>query len=257
MAEPITTIIVDDESPARDAIRRRLMNDADVHLLGEAASGPEAVDLLRALKPDLVFMDIQMPGLDGFQVIERVAPLHQPLVVFVTASDRYALRAFETHAIDYLLKPFTAERFDSALDRVRLEIAKSAPEKNELRMPQTQPSAIRLKPDATGAYPVRLAVKRDQRISLIRTRDINWIESSANYACLHVDSESYVVRMTMNELERQLDPQKFARIHRSSIVQIDRIKDIVPVWHGDFDVTLRDGTVLRLTRNYRTRLLPD
>jgi two-component system LytT family response regulator len=255
---PITAFIVDDEALAREAIRLRLKNEADIEVIGEADDGPSAVKHIDELRPDLLFLDVQMPEMNGFDVIERIAPSHLPIVVFVTAYDQYALRAFETHALDYLLKPFTAKRFETALDRARLEVAKSGDAETHRqllsllreRAPAQAPVAENPK-----QYLTRLTVKHDHRITLVRVEDIDWIESSANYACLHLGSSTYVVRMTMSELERRLDPARFARIHRSSIVQIDRIKEIVPAWHGDFDLTLRDGTLLRLTRNYRSRLL--
>jgi two-component system, LytTR family, response regulator len=258
---PIRTFIVDDEMLAREAIRLRLAGEADFEVIGEAADGPDAVRQMTKLHPDLVFLDVQMPEMNGFEVIERVAPLHLPIVVFVTAYDQYALRAFESHALDYLLKPFTASRFGAALDRARLEVAKAGDEESQRRLLALLNDRVRNRdqaadPGGSRSYLTRLTVKHEQRIKLVKTEDIDWIESSANYACLHLGAATYVVRMTMSELERRLDPAQFARIHRSTIVQIDRIKEIVPAWHGDFDLTLMDGTVLRLTRNYRARLLP-
>jgi len=258
---PIKAVIVDDEALARDAIRLRLKGEPDIEVVGEAADGADAVDLLRKIHPDLLFLDVQMPVMDGFEVIEHVPSEHLPIVVFVTAYDQYALKAFETHALDYLLKPFTASRFHAAIDRARLEVAKSGDRGTHQRLVELLEERRRARarpPDRNGAaqgYLTRLAVKRNQRIALVGAADIDWIESSGNYAHLHANSASYVVRMTMGELERRLDPARFARIHRSTIVQIDRIQDIIAAWHGDFDVTLRDGTVLRLSRNYRDRVL--
>jgi two-component system LytT family response regulator len=247
--------IVDDESLAREAIRLRLSNERDIEVIGEAEDGPDAVRQIRACKPDLLFLDVQMPEMSGFEVIEQVAETHLPIVVFVTAYDKYALRAFETHALDYLLKPFTAKRFGSALDRARLAIANGGDEDTRRQLLAMLRDRSGTNPAPPAQYLTRLTVKHDHRIALIKIEDIDWIESSANYACLHLGSSTWVVRMTMSELERRLDPARFARIHRSSIVQIDRIREIVPAWHGDFDLTLRGGTVLRLTRNYRSRLL--
>jgi two-component system LytT family response regulator len=258
---PIKAVIVDDEALARDAIRLRLKGEPDIEVVGEAADGADAVDLLRKIHPDLLFLDVQMPVMDGFEVIEHVPSEHLPIVVFVTAYDQYALKAFETHALDYLLKPFTASRFHAAIDRARLEVAKSGDRGTHQRLVELleERRRARARPadrDGNGqGYLTRLAVKRNQRIALVGAADIDWIESSGNYAHLHAHGASYVVRMTMGELERRLDPARFARIHRSTIVQIDRIEDIIAAWHGDFDVTLRDGTVLRLSRNYRDRVL--
>jgi two-component system LytT family response regulator len=262
MAPPIRAVIVDDEALARDAIRLRLKSEPDIEVVGEAADGADAVELIKTLQPDLLFLDVQMPVMDGFEVIEHVSSDHLPIVVFVTAHDRYALKAFETHALDYLLKPFTASRFHAAIDRARLEVAKAGDQETHQRLIQVLDERRRARerrPDqdagAGDAYLARLAVKHNQRIALVRVADIDWIESSANYAHLHTHGRSYVVRMTMGELERRLDPARFVRIHRSTIVQLDRIKEIVAAWHGDFDVTLQDGTVLRLSRNYRDRVL--
>ena len=261
MPLPIKAVIVDDEALAREAIRLRLKGEPDIEVVGEAADGADAVDLLRKIHPDLLFLDVQMPVMDGFEVIEHVPSEHLPIVVFVTAYDQYALKAFETHALDYLLKPFTASRFHAAIDRARLEVAKSGDRGTHQRLVELleERRRARARPaerDGGGqGYLTRLAVKRNQRIALVGVADIDWIESSGNYAHLHAHGASNVVRMTMGELERRLDPARFARIHRSTIVQIDRIQDIIAAWHGDFDVTLRDGTVLRLSRNYRDRVL--
>jgi two-component system, LytTR family, response regulator len=258
MAPPIKTVIVDDEALARDAVRLRLQSEPDIEVVGEAADGADAVELVKALQPDLLFLDVQMPVMDGFEVVEKVSSEHLPIVVFVTAHDRYALKAFETHALDYLLKPFTASRFRDAIDRARLEVARAGDHETHQRLIELLDERRRGRGhDGQGSdgYLARLAVKHNERIVLVKVDDIDWIESSANYAHLHSRGASYVVRMTMADLERRLDPDRFARIHRSTIVQMDRILEIVPAWHGDFDVTLQDGTVLRLTRNYRERVL--
>ena len=255
MVPPIRAVIVDDEVLARDAIRLRLKNEPDIEVVGEAADGGDAVELLRTLRPDLVFLDVQMPVMDGFEVVEKVAHEHLPIVVFVTAHDRYALKAFETHALDYLLKPFTSARFHEAIDRARLEVARAGDHETHQRLIELLEERRRARQRDDEPYLTRLAVKHNQRMLLVKIADIDWIESSGNYAHLHTGDANYVVRMTMAELERRLDPARFARIHRSTIVQVDRIADIIAAWHGDFDVTLRDGTVLRLTRNYRDRVL--
>jgi two-component system, LytTR family, response regulator len=262
MAPTITAVIVDDEALARDAIRLRLQNEPDIEVVGEAKDGADAVELICSLHPDLVFLDIQMPAMDGFEVVEKVGSDHLPIVVFVTAHDQYALKAFETHALDYLLKPFTASRFQAAVARARLEVARAGDHETHQRLIDLLDERPRVRERRSGpesgtgeAYLTRLAVKHNERIVLLKTADVDWIESCANYVHLHTHGKSYVVRMTMGELERRLDPAQFARIHRSTIVQIDRIAEIVAAWHGDFDVTLNDGTVLRLTRNYRDRVL--
>lgn len=260
MSLPITALIVDDEPLARDAIRMRLQREPDIEIVGEASNGFDAVKLIETAKPDIVFLDVKMPELDGFELIDRVSGVHLPIVVFVTAHDRFAIRAFETHALDYLLKPFTVERFASALNRARLAVAKAGDDQTHQRLiallDRERPASRPRGRSTTGDNPylVRLAVRRNQRITLVRVDDVEWIESSANYARLHVRHDSHMVRMTMSELEQRLDPGRFARIHRSTIVRIDCVKEIVPELHGDFTLTLNDGTTLRLSRNYRARL---
>jgi two-component system LytT family response regulator len=201
--------------------------------------------------------------MDGFEVIEQVSSDHLPIVVFVTAHDHYALKAFEAQALDYLLKPFTIGRFQTALERARIEIARAGELDTHRRLielldarqmtPQTRGNSHAVR----GEGPLlRFAVKHNQRIILVKVDDVDWIESAANYARLHARGSSYLIRMTMSELEKRLDPVRFVRIHRSTIVHLDRIKEITPAWHGDFDVTLRDGTLLRLSRSFRGRLVP-
>jgi two-component system, LytTR family, response regulator len=195
-----------------------------------------------------------MPGMDGFEVLDRVAPTWLPIVVFVTAYDRYALKAFETHALDYLLKPFTRDRFKVALERARAAFANAGD-------PSAQRGLVKLLNDRSGSpaeqgkgYLVRFAVKHHRGMRLVRVRDIDYIQASGNYAEIHAAGGTHLVRMTMQELEQRLDPSMFVRIHRSTIVQIDRIRNIEAASHGDFDLSLQDGTVLRLSRNYRGRL---
>ena len=278
----IRVLVVDDEPLAREGIKVRLEREADMEVVGEAADGPEAVAAITALHPDLVFLDVQMPGMDGFEVVERVAGVHLPVIVFATAYDEYALRAFEVHALDYLLKPVTARRFEEALRRARTEVGRGMERETHRRLvelldawrsaatvsaathalppeppPQQQPPPPA--PQALhggGAYLTRLVVRDGERFLLLRAEEIDWVESAANYVRLHARGTSYLVRATMAELERRLDPSRFTRIHRSTIVNTDRIREIRPEWHGDFDVVLTTGKALRLSRSYRERLLP-
>jgi two-component system LytT family response regulator len=250
----IRTVIIDDEPLARDAIRMRLQDEPDVQVVGEAATSRKAVALIGEAQPDLVFLDVQMPEMDGFEVLDRVASTWLPIVIFVTAHDRYALKAFETHALDYLLKPFTRDRFRAALARARAAFANAAD-------PPAHRGIVSLLNDRSGSpadqakgYLVRFAVKHHRGIRLVRVRDIDYIEARGNYAEIHAAGRIHLVRMTMQELEQRLDPSLFVRIQRSTIVQIDRIREIVSASHGDFDLSLHHGTVLRLSRNYRGRL---
>jgi two-component system LytT family response regulator len=244
-------VIVDDEPLARQGIRLHLRRHLHVSVVGEARDGEEAATLIPELRPDLVFLDVQMPGLDGFEVVEALAHAYLPVIIFVTASDKYALRAFDVHAFDYLLKPFTPERFDDALRRAEDEISSRGAD-------ETRRKLLKLLSEraATSPYLKRFVVRQGERYLLVRSDDVHSFEANGNYVKLCTDAGRYMLRMTMAELERKLDPARFVRIHRSAVVNIERIKEITPAWHGDFEVHLADGQCLRLSRNFRERLLP-
>lgn len=251
---PIRTLIADDEPLARKGIRVRLEPEQDISIIGEAMDGEEAAECIETLKPDLVFLDVRMPGIDGFEVLERVAPVHMPLTIFVTAYDAYAIRAFEVHAVDYLLKPLSEARLNEALQRVRHELLL----RDELEISQTR--LMRLLESVRGTGPEsqfsqRFVVRERDKFLIVAAKDINWFESAANYVELHSGKKVFLVRETMRTLEARLDPNQFARIHRSTIVNISRIKEITREATGDFEVMLADGTKLRMSRNYQSRLL--
>jgi two-component system LytT family response regulator len=258
----IRTLIVDDEPLARQGLRVRLDREPDVEIVGEATDGPAAVEAIVTLRPHLVFLDVQMPGYDGFEVLARIADRHLPRVVFVTAYDRYALRAFVVHALDYLLKPIAHRRLQEALRRARAEVVK-APEPEsadrfrtmlDARLPSPTSSAA--EPNrGVGAYAARITVRAGERYVLLRTADIDWIEASANYVRLHAGDREFQIRTTMADLERRLDPAQFTRIHRSAMVNVDRIVSLAPDFHGDFLVVLKTGLTLKLSRGYRDRLM--
>jgi two-component system LytT family response regulator len=265
MSPVIRTLVVDDEPLARRGLRVRLEREADIEVVGEAEDGQSAVDAILAHRPDLVFLDVQMPGFDGFDVVTRTAGAHLPSIVFVTAYDQYAIRAFGVHALDYLLKPITHRRFQEALQRVRAErdLAAKAESAERLRAlldarvaqaPVQDPGTSGPAPDT--AYATRLTVRDGERFLLLRTHELDWIEAAANYLHLHVGARTYEVRATMQDFERKLDPQQFARIHRSTIVNLDRVATINPDWHGDYAVVLTSGSTLRLSRRYRDRVFP-
>ena len=279
MTHVIRTVLVDDEPLAREGLRVRLGREEDIEIIGEASDGPSAVDTIVELRPDLVFLDVQIPGFDGFDVVSRIASTHLPTIVFVTAFDRYALRAFEVHALDYLLKPIAHRRFQEALRRARHELTRRAPDATHSRDDAESTSdadalsivadrlrrlleereavgAATLRPVSTGPrYAVRFTVRDGERYVLVRVSDVDWAEASANYVRLHVGPKTFQMRTTMSELERQLDPGQFTRIHRSAIVNLDRIREIRPEWHGEYEVALTTGATLRLSRGYRDRLL--
>ena len=244
----VKVLIVDDEPLARERLRQLLAGDERAEIVGECADGKSALNAIRDQAPDVVFMDVQMPELDGFEVVSRIDPGKMPRIVFVTAHDKFALKAFEIHAIDYLLKPFDRERFQVALQRAIEAVSNNAggdmAEKIAALLAEAQPAP----------HPDRIAVKSTGRIVFVRAEEIDWIEAADNYANLHVGVDSHLLRETMSSLEKRLSPAKFIRISRSTIVQIDRIKELQPLFHGDYAVILRDGTKLTLTRNYRDQL---
>ena len=242
-------LIVDDEPIARRHLRVYIEREDDLEIVGEASSGAEAVTEIRQRQPDLVFLDVQMPGLDGFGVIEHLLPGKLPAIVFVTAYDEYAVRAFRVEALDYLLKPFDDVRFAETLERAR----------RHLRRPGLEALTERLeglvRHTSNRQRPLeRLAVKVRGESIVVKTDTIDWIEAQANYARLHCGGKSYLLRRSLTSLEEALDPFQFARIHRAAIVNADRIRRLVPWSHGDMRITLVDGTELSLSRRYRDRL---
>jgi two-component system LytT family response regulator len=245
----IRTLIVDDEPLARARIRALLQGEPDLTVVGECGDGGDAVAVLRAQQPDLVFLDVQMPVLDGFGVVEAIGPERLPALIFVTAHDRYALRAFEVHALDYLLKPFDRERFRQAVARARDRLART-----DREAAGRQLLALLEEVRAARQAPQRLVIKEDGRVFFIRLDDVDWIEAAGNYVRLHVGGAVHLLRETMTALEGRLPGEKFLRIHRSTIVQIDRIRELEPWFHGDYRVQLRDGTALTLSRGYRQKL---
>jgi two-component system LytT family response regulator len=247
--ERIRTLIVDDEPLARDGIRLHLEEHTDVQVIGECGSGEDAVRAIEADKPDLVFLDIQMPGLDGFAVLEAIEESRLPAIVFVTAYDQFALRAFEAHALDYLLKPYDRERFNRALDRVRVQLRGRSTGGVDDRLRGLIASL-----GGRDHFLERLVARTNGRILILRAEDVDWVEAAANYVRVHIGPKQYLVRETMTNLENRLDPDKFLRIHRSIIVRKDRIKELEPLFQGDYSIILVDGTRLTSSRGYRDKI---
>jgi two-component system, LytTR family, response regulator len=245
----IRAFIVDDEPLARDWLRVLLAEEPGVTLVGEAGDGREAVAKLKAVKPDLLFLDVQMPELDGFDVLRALDPDSLPVVVFVTAYDQHALKAFDVHALDYILKPFERDRFRLAMERARELLAPRGGEAATRRLIGLLES-LRAKAGALE----RVAVKTDGVIKLVRLADVDFIEAAGRYVTLHVGKEQHLLRETMNDLEAQLDASVFARVHRSAIVNLDRIKELQTESHGEVTVVLEGGRTLRWSRSYRERL---
>ena len=247
----IRALIVDDEPLAREGIRLLLRGDPQVEVIGEAADGRRAAALIAELRPDLVFLDVQMPVMDGFAVLDDVVGSGLPVVVFATAYDRYAIKAFEVHAIDYLLKPFTRERFTHALDRAKEQVAARGSHEARRRLLELLADRI----EAEGQMR-RFVVKAGDGYALVKASEVTSFQAQGNYVKLTTPSGSHMMRMTMVDVERRLDPKAFARIHRSTVVNIDCIREITPAWRGDFEVLLTDGQRLRMSRHFRDRLLP-
>ena len=241
----ITALIVDDEPLARKRVRRLLQTATDLTIVGEAASGEEALRMIAEEAPQVVFLDVQMPRMDGFEVVRRIPEESRPLIVFVTAYQQYALEAFRAAAVQYLLKPLEREPLRLALTRVR-----------ELLAARSNPSLTTFleRVQQRTTFMQHVAVKSKDRVRLVQVDDIDWFESAGNYARLHVGSERFLLRQTMNGLEQKLDPTRFVRIHRTIIVNLQRIRDTRPASHGDHIVVLQDGTQLQMSRAYRERL---
>ena len=242
----LRVLIVDDEAVARRRIRRLLAHEGGVVVAGECGDGASAVQAIARDAPDVVFLDVQMPELDGFEVVQSLAAVERPGIVVVPAFDRYALRAFDVHAVDYLLKPFTRERFHVALARVR---DRRAPRHGD----QQLPALLRDLRDA-HRYPSRVAVRAGDKYVVVKWAEVDWIEAADNYVSLHVGAREFLLRDTLASIEQQLDPEHFVRIHRSAIVQLDRIVELRPATHGDVQVTLRNGVCLVLSRTWRERI---
>jgi two-component system LytT family response regulator len=252
-------MIVDDEPLARRAIRLLLKNDSEIEIVAEAGSGSDAVKLVAQHSPDLLFLDIQMPGMNGFDVLEKIDAARIPAIVFVTAFDQYALRAFEVHALDYLLKPFDDTRFEKALRQAKTQVEQreinklsrklfAMLEDREAEAGAAEPRAERSK------YLTRLMIKSASRIFFLKVEEIDWIGAEDYYVKLHFGRKSHLLRESMNELEAKLDPEKFLRIHRSSIVNLDRVTELHAHFNGDYVVILHDGTELKLSRSRREQL---
>lgn len=271
---PIRVLIVDDEPLARQTVRVLLREDPDVEVVGECANGRQAVEALQAQPVDLVFLDVQMPGMTGLEVIEAIGPAQMPVIIFTTAYDHYALRAFEVHALDYLLKPFDDDRFEAALGRAKAQVrqrtiselsqrlfslledpAPSRP-RPEGRPADTRPMDSRAADSRSpeGRYLTRIMIKGTGPIVFLKVDEIDWIEAADYYAELHVGGKTHLLRESLKSLEERLDPDLFMRIHRSTIVNLDRVQRLQPDARGDYEVVLRDGTAVRLGRGRKEEL---
>jgi two-component system LytT family response regulator len=246
----IRTLIVDDEPLARAMLRSFLADDAGVEVIGECGDGYTAIEMIESAAPDLVFLDIQMPDLDGFGVLRALAPAAIPNIAFVTAYDQFALQAFDVHAIDYLLKPFDRERFQRTLERAKQQISlQKRKDVNEELLRMLNEQSARSQPLK------RFLVKTGDKSFFVRPEEISWIEAQGNYVALHVGAQSFLLRQTVNTLEKQLDPAKFQRIERSTIVNLDAIREMHPAGRGEYEIVLKEGVALKLSHTYRESFL--
>lgn len=245
----IRTLIVDDEPLARQRLRKLLEADPDIDILGECSDGQQAVIDLEAMHPDLVFLDVQMPVLDGFGVVQALAGTAMPAMIFVTAHDRYALKAFEVHAVDYLLKPFDKVRFAAALAHAKAQIRHGSADTLSKKLEELLQTI-----DARRPAPERMMIKSEGRIYFVRNADVDWVEAAGNYVRLHAGKESHLLRDSLTAVEKKLDPARFVRIHRSIIVNLERIRELQPVFHGDYVIIMQDGTELPVSRGCRDKL---
>lgn len=245
----LTTLIVDDEPLAREGLRMLLAQDPEVSAIHEARDGREAVAAILNARPDLVFLDVQMPEMDGFSVVREVGAQRMPAVVFVTAHDRYAIQAFEINAIDYLLKPVTGERFAQSLERAKARLGSRPPDEASrqiIGLLETMASPRK--------YLKRLAVRSAGKTLFVEVEDVDWIEAAENYVQLHAGRAGHLLHVTMNTLEKSLDPEIFLRIHRSVMVNVKRIRELQPALHGEYVITLQNGVRLQSGRMYNEKL---
>jgi two-component system, LytTR family, response regulator len=252
--EKIRAIIVDDEKPARRRLRELIERHPDIAIVAECSNGAEAAPLIRAMQPDLLLLDVQMPGLDGFGVVDAIGAAQMPATIFVTAYDQYALKAFEVSALDYLLKPFSDERFERSLARVLSFVRANRREELSHRilslLDQIQPK----QPQNTSAPLDCLMIKDGGRVLFLRVEEIDWIEAAGVYVQIHAAGKTWLHRISLSELEAKLDARQFLRIHRSTIVNLQKVRELHPHSHGDFLVVLHDGTELKLSRSYRQKV---
>jgi two-component system LytT family response regulator len=259
MPHTLSTIIVDDESLARRGLKLRLAEMEGVEVLAECRSGREAISAIRELKPDLIFLDIQMPGLNGFDVVHELQSDHMPMIVFVTAYDQYAVKAFDIHAVDYVLKPLDDVRLEEAVTRARNRLTDTAAADQKQRLLEviieltgkSETTIEEMLQSHDAGYADKLIIKDGPDVILLPTRDIEWVDAAGDYMCVHANGETHVMRSTMKDLESQLDPRVFKRIHRSTLVNLERIVKLSSHINGEFFLMLDCGASLKMSRTYR------
>ncbi len=260
----LNAVIVDDESLARKGLKLRLEENPAVSVVGECSNGREALNSIAELRPDLVFLDIQMPGMSGFDVVSKMQQDNMPLVIFVTAYDQYAIEAFQVHAVDYLLKPIDDERLAEAVSRAVDHAEQSGAVTDKQRLMEliisitgkSETSITQLLRDHTGvkSYPDKIAIKDGGETTLVQIEDIDWVDAAGDYMCIHANDETHVMRVTMKELEQQLDPANFQRVHRSTIVNLDRVTKVCSHMNGEFHLILTNGASIKMSRSYKEKV---
>ena len=258
------TVIVDDESLARKGLRLRLSEFEDLRIVSECANGKEALQAVTEFMPDLMFLDIQMPGMSGFDVVSQLQQDNLPMVVFVTAYDEYAIEAFDVHAIDYLLKPIEPDRLKQAVERARNQQQQkdAVVEKRHLLdlvigiTGKSETSVAQLLKDHTGivSHAEKLAIKDGGQTALVLTRDIDWIDAAGDYMCIHANNETHIMRITMKDLETRLDPSVFQRVHRSTIVNLNRVTRLCSHMNGEYYLVLANDQSIKMSRTYRDKV---
>lgn len=260
----LKALIVDDEELARRGLEIRLRRFADIEVCGQCRNGREAIDSIRGHAPDIVFLDVQMPGIDGFEVLRRLSGSEMPIVIFVTAYDKFALRAFEANALDYLLKPINDERLDEALERARRVFDEHAASQHRSKLLKlvceltgrelTLEGAIAQAAGNRTQFPKKIAIRDGSETTNVRVDTIDWIDAAGDYMCVHVEDDTFVLRGTMKHLEEILDPDQFVRVHRSTIVNRDRVRSLRPHRNGEYFLTLDNRRELKLSRSYKANL---
>jgi two-component system LytT family response regulator len=260
----LKTIIVDDESLARKGLQLRLQEIAGVEIVRQCTNGREALEAIAELEPDLVFLDIQMPGMSGLDVIGNLQQDNMPLIIFVTAFDEYAIEAFEVHAVDYLLKPIDNDRLQAAVERAQVRTAQEGSTTDKQRLldliisitGKSEDSVAQLVKDHTGikAFPDRIAIKDAGETTLVAASDIDWVDAAGDYMCVHAKDQVHIMRITMKDLEAQLDPSIFQRVHRSTIVNLERVEKVCSHMNGEFHLILKNGASIKMSRSYKEKV---
>jgi two-component system, LytTR family, response regulator len=252
MKNEIRTMLIDDEPLARESLKIFLSEFEDFHVVAECSNGLQAIDAINTEEPDLVFMDVQMPEVNGFEVLSEIETPRQPVVIFATAYEKYALQAFEANAIDYLLKPFDKQRFRDAIQKaMRYLNGNTQEDLNQIRELLKTYNQLR---SAEGQFKSRILIKEKKRYFLVELDDIYFFEASGDYVVVHKQKNTHLINDSMNNIERKLDPQQFIRIHRSTIINISYIDSLQPYFNGEFHITMKNGEKLKLSRNYREKI---